>query len=127
MRHSLLILLLCGSVVLARDPFRPLPASLCKRAAAPLAGWRLLGIVGRESHFRAWLMTPQGESVMARRDRPFPFAPWQPAAISRRSITFVVPDSCEAQQTRFDFTGGSHDKDSPADGPQHAAAGLRRR
>ncbi|WP_293773394.1 DUF2531 domain-containing protein [uncultured Pantoea sp.] len=128
MRYSLLILLLCGGGVLARDPFQPVATSLCKAVVAPLTGWRLQGIVGREAHYHAWLLTPQGQSIMARSGRPFPVAPWQPAGIRRHSITLVVPDSCEAQQTRIYLKGGAHDKDSPAAaGPERPAAGLRRR
>ena len=61
MRHSLLILLLCCSGVLARDPFRPVAGSVCEASVEPLTDWRLQGIIGREAHFHAWLLTPQGE------------------------------------------------------------------
>ncbi|WHQ75779.1 DUF2531 domain-containing protein [Pantoea sp. Lij88] len=127
MRHSLLILLLCCGGVLARDPFRPVAGSVCEALVEPLKGWRLQGIIGREAHFHAWLLSPQGESVIARTGKPFPVSPWQPADMTRRSITFAVPDSCTAQQTAFYLKGRSHDKDShPAAGHQLSAAGTRR-
>lgn len=128
MRRSLLILLLCCGGVLARDPFRPAAPSLCRAAVAPLTGWRLQGIVGRKAHFHAWLLTPQGQSVRVLSGKPFLVDPWQPVAVSRHSITFAVPDSCEAQQTRLSLKGRLYDKDSlAADGPGWPAAGLRRR
>jgi len=127
MRHSLLILLLCCGGVLARDPFRPVAGSVCEALVEPLKGWRLQGIIGREAHFHAWLLSPQGESVIARIGKPFPISPWQPADMTRRSITFAVPDSCTAQQTAFYLKGRSHDKDShPAAGHQLPAASSRR-
>lgn len=127
MRHSLLILLLCCGSVLARDPFRPVAGSVCEALVEPLKGWRLQGIIGREAHFHAWLLSPQGESVIARIGKPFPISSWQPADMTRRSITFAVPDSCTAQQTAFYLKGRSHDKDShPAAGHQLPAASSRR-
>lgn len=119
MRYSLLILLLCCGGALARDPFRPVAGSACEASVAPLAGWRLQGIIGREAHFHAWLLTPQGESVTTRTGKPFPVSPWQLADMTRRSITFAVPNSCTAQQSAFYLKGRSHDKDS------HSAAGLK--
>jgi len=40
MRRSLLILVLCCSSALARDPFQPLAGAACLPAAEPLTGWR---------------------------------------------------------------------------------------
>lgn len=127
MRHSLLILLLCCGGALARDPFRPVAGSVCKALVAPLTGWRLQGIIGREARFHAWLLTPQGESVTVRTGKPFSLASWQLADMTRRSVTLAVPDSCTAQQTAFYLKGRSHDKDShPADGHKLPDAGSRR-
>lgn len=127
MRHSLLILLLCCGGVLARDPFRPVIGSGCKAAVEPLTGWRLQGIIGRETHFYAWLLNSQGESIPVRTDKPVPSAPWQLAEITRHHITLAVPDSCTAQQTTFYLKGRLHDKDShSAAGYELPAAGLRR-
>lgn len=127
MRHSLLILLLCCGSVLARDPFRPVAGSACEASVKPLTGWRLQGIIGREAHFHAWLLSPQGESVTARIGTPFPLVPWQLAEMTRRSITLAVPNSCTAQQTAFYLKGRSHEKDShSATGHKLPAAGLRR-
>ena len=127
MRHSLLILLLCCGGVLARDPFRPVAGSVCEASVEPLTGWRLQGIIGREAHFHAWLLTPQGESVTARTGKPFPFAPWQLAEMTRRSLTLAVPNSCNAQQAVFYLKGRSHDKDNHfAAATKLPAAGLRR-
>ena len=127
MRHSLLILLLCCGGVLARDPFRPVAGSVCEASVEPLTGWRLQGIIGREAHFHAWLLTPQGESITARTGKPFPFAPWQLANMTRRSLTLAVANSCNAQQTVFYLKGRSHDKDNhSAAATKLPAAGLRR-
>lgn len=127
MRHSLLILLLCCSGVLARDPFRPVAGSVCEASVEPLTDWRLQGIIGREAHFHAWLLTPQGESVTARTGKPFPFAPWQLADMTRRSLTLAVPNSCNAQLAVFYLKGRSHDKDNhSAAATKLPAAGLRR-
>ncbi|WP_010671567.1 HofP DNA utilization family protein [Pantoea agglomerans] len=127
MRHSLLILLLCCGGVLARDPFRPVAGSVCEASVEALTGWRLQGIIGREAHFHAWLLTPQGESVTARTGKPFPFAPWQLADMTRRSLTLAVPNSCNAQQAVFYLKGRSHDKDNhSAAATKLPAAGLRR-
>lgn len=127
MRHSLLILLLCCGSVLARDPFRPVAGSVCEASVEPLTGWRLQGIIGREAHFHAWLLTPQGESITARTGKPFPFAPWQLADMTRRSLTLAVANSCNAQQTEFYLKGRSHDKDNhSAAATKLPAAGLRR-
>lgn len=126
MRHSLLILLLCCGGVLARDPFRPVAGSVCEASVEPLTDWRLQGIIGREAHFHAWLLTPQGESVTARTGKPFPFAPWQLADMTRRSLTLAVPNSCNAQQAVFYLKGRSHDKDNHSTATKLPAAGLRR-
>lgn len=126
MRHSLLILLLCCGGVLARDPFRPVAGSVCEASVEPLTDWRLQGIIGREAHFHAWLLTPQGESVTARTGKPFPFAPWQLADMTRRSLTLAVPNSCNAQQAVFYLKGRSHDKDNHSAATKLPAAGLRR-
>ncbi|MGC1006907.1 DNA utilization family protein [Pantoea agglomerans] len=127
MRHSLLILLLCCGGVLARDPFRPVAGSVCEASVEPLTDWRLQGIIGREAHFHAWLLTPQGESVTARTGKPFSFAPWQLADMTRRSLTLAVPNSCNAQLAVFYLKGRSHDKDNhSAAATKLPAAGLRR-
>ena len=126
MRHSLLILLLCCGGVLARDPFRPVAGSVCEASVEPLTGWRLQGIIGREAHFHAWLLTPQGESITARTGKPFPFAPWQLADMTRRSLTLAVPNSCNAQLAVFYLKGRSHDKDNHSAATKLPAAGLRR-
>ena len=126
MRHSLLILLLCWGDVLARDPFRPVAASLCQAAVAPLTGWRLQGIAGRETRYQAWLLTPQGERVTLGSDTPFPLTPWQLVAITSRSLTLAVPASCHAQRTTFYLKGYAHVKDSDPAPHQQPAAGLRR-
>ncbi|MGK3142428.1 HofP DNA utilization family protein [Pantoea sp. C2G6] len=127
MRHSLLILLLCCGGVVARDPFRPVAQSLCLAPVEPLAGWRLQGIIGREAHFTAWLLTPTGESVTARSGEPFPLSPWQLVAVTRRTLTLVVEKSCTAQRITFHLKGRSDDKDSySAGGAELPAAGSRR-
>ncbi|PEI04599.1 hypothetical protein CRM79_15945 [Pantoea agglomerans] len=127
MRHSLLILLLCCGGVLARDPFRPVAGSICETLVEPLTGWRLQGIIGREMHFHAWLLNPQGESVAVRTGKPFPLTPWQLADMTRRSLSLAVPNSCTAQQNSFYLKGRSHEKDSDsAAAHKLPAAGLRR-
>lgn len=127
MRHRLLILLLCCGGVLARDPFRPVAGSICEALVEPLTGWRLQGIIGREMHFHAWLLNPQGESVAVRTGKPFPLPPWQLADMTRRSLSLAVPNSCTAQQTSFYLKGRSHEKDNySAAAHKLPAAGLRR-
>ena len=127
MRHSLLILLLCCGGVLARDPFRPVAGSVCEASVEPLTGWRLQGIIGREAHFHAWLLTPQGEIITARTGKPFPFAPWLLSEMTRRNLTLAVPNSCNAQQAVFYLKGRSHDKDNhSAAATKLPAAGSRR-
>jgi len=126
MRHSLLILLLCCGGVLARDPFRPVAGSVCEASVEPLTGWRLQGIIGRKAHFHAWLLTPQGESITVRTGKPFSFAPWQLADMTRHSLTLAVPNSCNPQQTAFYLKGRSHDKDSYPAATQLPSAGSRR-
>jgi len=127
MRHNLLILLLCFGGVLARDPFRPVAGSVCEAPAEPLTGWRLQGIIGRKTHFHAWLLNPQGESVAVRTGKPFPLPPWQLADMTRRSISLTVSNSCTAQQASFYLKGRSHEKDShSAAAHKLPAAGLRR-
>ncbi|MDF2044084.1 MULTISPECIES: HofP DNA utilization family protein [unclassified Pantoea] len=127
MRHSLLILLVCCSSVVARDPFRPVAGSVCEASVEPLTGWRLQGIIGREAHFHAWLIGPKKEIVIARIGKPFPVAPWQLTDMTRRSITLAVQNSCTAQQTTFYLKGRSYGLDShSAAGHQLPAAGLRR-
>lgn len=126
MRHSLLILLLCCGGVLARDPFRPVAGSVCEGAVEPLTGWRLQGIIGRNAQFHAWLLTPQGQSLTARTGQPFPLAPWQLTAITRRSITLAVTNSCNAQQTGFYLKGRLYEKDRDAAANKLSAPGSRR-
>lgn len=112
MRRSLLILLLCCSSALARDPFHPVAGAICLPPVAPLTGWQLQGIIGRPSRFHALLVTPQGKVIVVRARQSLALAPWQLSDIDRRSLTLVVRNSCSAQRTAFYLAGASHEKDS---------------
>lgn len=129
MRRSLLILILilCCSGVLARDPFQPLAGAACQPAAEPLTGWRLQGIVGQGSRFYAWLLTPQGQVRTIRAGQPFALTPWQLIAIDRRSLTLAIKNSCSAQRHSFYLIGSPHENHSDViAGSQLPVAGLRR-
>lgn len=55
MRSSALLLWLCSSLALARDPFQPLAATLCQTQVAAPEGWRLQGILARRrTTWRGW-------------------------------------------------------------------------
>ena len=127
MRRSLLVLVLCCSSALARDPFQPLAGAACLPAAEPLTGWRLQGIVGRGSRFHGWLLTPQGQVRAIRAGQPFALTPWQLIAIDRRSLTLAIKNSCSAQRHSFYLKGSPHENSSDViAGSQLPVAGPRR-
>lgn len=116
MRRSLLCLLLCCSGVLARDPFHPVTQSRCLAPVKPLTGWRLQGIIGRETRFHALLITPQGQAIVVRSGHAFAMTPWQLSDIGRHSLTLSVTNSCSAQRTSFHLKGSPYEKDPDAAG-----------
>ncbi|UIL52814.1 MULTISPECIES: HofP DNA utilization family protein [Pantoea] len=127
MRHRLLVLLLCCSSALARDPFHPVAGAVCQPPVEPLTGWHLQGIIGRPSRFYAVLVTPQKKAMVVRAGQPLALSPWQLSDIDRRSLTLAVRNSCSAQRTAFYLKGAPHEKDSDVmAGTQLPAAGPRR-
>lgn len=111
MHRSLLLLLLCCSSVLARDPFQPVLGAACVQPIEPLAGWRLQGIIGRDNHFQAWLLAPQGKAVKVHTGDPFPLVPWRVKTLTRHSVSLSVENSCSMQTISFQLKGRARDKD----------------
>jgi len=127
MRSSALLLLLCSSLSLARDPFQPLAASVCQSQAAVPQGWRLQGIVGAASHFTAWLESPQGKSHRLSAHQPFPVPPWHVEQITARTLVLSATQSCPPQQITWILTGGFYERDdaSAVAVPQSKSAAAR--
>lgn len=114
MRSSALVLLLCSSWALARDPFQPLAASQCQAPAAVPQGWRLQGIIGREPHFVAWLVSPQGKRQRLSAPTAFPVAPWQVTQLSAHTLVLSATQSCPPQHITWVIKGGFYEKDDAA-------------
>ncbi len=114
MRSSALLLLLCSTLALARDPFQPLAASLCQSLAAVPEGWRLQGIVGAAPHFMAWLESPQGKSHRLSAQQPFPLAPWQVEQLTAHTLVLSAARSCPPQQITWVIKGGFYETDDIA-------------
>lgn len=118
MRPNLLILLMCCGSALARDPFQPMAGAACIQQVETLPGWRLQGIIGREDHYRAWLLGPQGKIITVDAGQPFPLAPWRLASLTRSRVSLVVENSCSTQTLSFQIKGHARDKD------EHFDAGI---
>ena len=122
MRSSALLLLLCSSLSLARDPFQPLTASVCQSQAAMPQGWRLQGIVGAAPHFTAWLESPQGKSHRLRAQQPFPLPPWQIEQLTAHTVVLSAAQSCPPQQITWVIKGGFYETDDVTAVAEPAAA-----
>lgn len=124
MRSSALLLLLCSSLALARDPFQPLAATLCQTQVAAPEGWRLQGIIGTAPHYVAWLVSPQGKSHRLDNQAPFPQPPWQVVQLTSRMLVLSAAQSCTPQQITWVIKGGFYEMDNVTDAAvsEHAAA-----
>lgn len=125
MRSSALLLVLWSSWVVARDPFQPLTESLCQAQVVTPQGWRLQGILGKPTHFVAWLVSPQGKSHRLSAHSAFPVAPWQVAQVSAHELVLHAPHSCPPQQITWVIKGGFYEMDDTVAGPaaERAPAG----
>ncbi|MRS21064.1 DUF2531 family protein [Enterobacteriaceae bacterium RIT692] len=124
MRSSALLLLLCTSLALARDPFQPLAETLCQVQVAAPAGWRLQGIIGTAPHFVAWLVSPQGKSHRLNDQAYLPQSPWQVVQLTSRTLVLSAAQSCTPQQITWVIKGGFYEMDDVTDAAvsEHAAA-----
>ena len=124
MRSSALLLLLCSSLALARDPFQPLTETLCQAQVAAPAGWRLQGIIGTATHYVAWLVSPQGKSHRLNDQASLPQSPWQVVQLTSRTLVLSAAQSCKPQQITWVIKGGFYEMDDVTDAAvsEHAAA-----
>ncbi|MEA5105281.1 HofP DNA utilization family protein [Pantoea sp. S18] len=124
MRSSALLLLLCSSLALARDPFQPLAETLCQAQVAAPEGWRLQGIIGTATHYVAWLVSPQGKSHRLNDQASLPQSPWQVVQLTSRTLVLSAAQSCKPQQITWVIKGGFYEMDDVTDAAvsEHAAA-----
>jgi pilus assembly protein HofP len=124
MRSSALLLLLCSSLALARDPFQPLAETLCQAQVAAPEGWRLQGIIGTATHYVAWLVSPQGKSHRLNDQAPLPQSPWQVVQLTSRTLVLSAAQSCKPQQITWVIKGGFYEMDDVTDAAvsEHVAA-----
>ncbi|KNC12729.1 hypothetical protein AC790_12105 [Pantoea sp. RIT-PI-b] len=115
MRSSALLLLLCSSLALARDPFQPLTERLCQAQVAAPQGWRLQGIIGAAPHYVAWLVSPQGKSHRLTEQTPFPLPPWQVVQLTAHTLVLNAAQSCSPQQITWVIKGGFYEMDDATD------------
>lgn len=124
MRSSGLLLLLCTSLALARDPFQPPTENLCQAPASAPEGWRLQGIVGVPPHYVAWLISPQGKSHRLIENQPFPLPPWRVQQLTAHTLVLSAVQRCPPQQITWVIKGGFYEMDDGTDVavPKRAAA-----
>lgn len=99
----------------ARDPFAPPPVIRCVTELPALGQWRLQGVIGRESDWRGWLLSPEGQVLTVVPDSHFPIYPWQISQINGQSISFRATQSCEEQQFSLRLKGRLYEKDTHRD------------
>lgn len=124
MRSSALLLLLCSSLALARNPFEPLAETQCQAQVAAPTGWRLQGIIGAAPHYVAWLVSPQGKNHRLIDQAPFPLPPWQVVQLTAHTVVLSAAQSCQPQHITWVIKGGFYEMDDAIDVavPEHAAA-----
>ncbi len=104
------LLLVLGSAQ-ARDPFVPPTVLPCLQDIPSQTRWRLQGMIGREGHFYAWLLSPQGRSVRVVPGQPFPLPDWQVDKLQAFSITLSTAQRCQPGVLHLKMKGMRDDKD----------------
>jgi pilus assembly protein HofP len=115
MRSNVLLLLLCSTFALARDPFQPQAETRCQTQVAAPEGWRLQGIIGVTPHYVAWLISPKGKSYRLIDQAPFPQPPWQVVQLTARSVVLSAAQSCSPQLITWIIKGGFYEMDDVTD------------
>lgn len=126
MRAEWLLCLMALSLNAAsRDPFQPLPGTLCGTPPETLTGWRLQGVLGRPPSLRAWLVSPQLAILKVVPAEKFPLSGWQLSAITPRSLTLITRSGCAPRTITLTLKGSAYAQDDTAAGMRlvHARAG----
>ncbi|WP_455814648.1 HofP DNA utilization family protein [Pseudomonas graminis] len=88
-----LLLLMCNAW--ARDPFFPLNVQRCAPAAEAELTWRLLGLIGREGNYDAWLVSPQHKLLWRQPGDPLPGTDWRITEIDAQAVTITTLQGCQ--------------------------------
>ncbi|MFK8256425.1 HofP DNA utilization family protein [Erwinia sp. AnSW2-5] len=88
-----LLLLMCNGW--ARDPFFPPNVQRCAPAAEAELTWRLLGLIGHEGRYNAWLVSPQHKLLWRQPGDPLPGTDWRIAEIDAQAITITTLQNCQ--------------------------------
>ncbi|MEJ5062026.1 HofP DNA utilization family protein [Erwinia sp. MYb375] len=88
-----LLLLMCNGW--ARDPFFPLNVQRCASVAETELTWRLLGLIGREGRYDAWLVSPQHQLLWRQTGDPLPGTDWRIAEIDAHAVTITILQDCQ--------------------------------
>lgn len=91
-----------------RDPFQPPAEADCDVQLTSLSGWRVLGILGYEKDFRAWLLAPEGKAIRITPAQPFPLPSWQLKAITPRSLILTAHKRCPSHALTLYTKGNRH-------------------
>ncbi|QGU85992.1 DNA utilization family protein [Erwinia sorbitola] len=94
----------------ARDPFFPLNTLRCQPEEEAEFSWRLLGIIGREDRYDAWLVSPQGNTLWRQQGDPLPGSPWRVAGIEQEAVTLTILQECQPPR-RLALKGQHNDQD----------------
>ncbi|MBP2153743.1 DUF2531 family protein [Erwinia rhapontici] len=104
-----LLLLMCN--VWARDPFFPLNVQRCASVAETELTWRLLGLIGREGRYDAWLVSSQHKLLWRQTGDPLPGTEWRIAEIDAQTVTITTLQDCPPSR-RLGLKGGHHAQDN---------------
>ncbi|WP_455818389.1 HofP DNA utilization family protein [Pseudomonas cerasi] len=88
-----LLLVMCNG--LARDPFFPLNVTRCQPAAQADPPWRLMGLIGREGRYDAWLISPQHKLLWRQTGEQLPGTEWRIAEIDAQTVTITTLQDCQ--------------------------------
>lgn len=104
-----LLCLLCAPLQ-ARDPFHPLVTDRCAQPQASQEEWRLMGVLGRQGDYRAWLVhKPQRTVIAINQQQPQPLPGWQLLTLNPQELTLRLESDCTDLRWRFHLHGASRD------------------
>lgn len=94
----------------ARDPFFPLHVLHCPQMEETEIAWRLLGVIGRQGHYDAWLLSPDGALLRRQPGDPLPGTAWRIDRIDALAVTLATFQDCQTSR-RLALKGRKDDQD----------------
>lgn len=94
----------------ARDPFFPPNVLRCPQVEETVIAWRLLGVIGRQDHYDAWLLSPDGRLLRRQPGESLPGTAWRIDRIDALSVTLRTFQDCQTTH-RLALKGQQDDQD----------------